>query len=184
MSSGHTIRNSSSQEAGYEGYQHVDPTAIRHKIGLGAVYQRLTNSYGAWLIQRAQTSDGELIQTNRANVATLLDNPHNYGSYNVDVIIMNLTLCNISEFDEQVQIDQSGSVGLTTDSTYTDQTGFSALPPQFWIPKGTTFTLYNKNSPGYFLRNKNGSKIRFKTVNNENSIDLVCHYALVDQEAG
>ena len=47
---GHTIRNTANQEAGYEGYQHEDPTSIRHKIGLGAVYQRLTTTFGAALL--------------------------------------------------------------------------------------------------------------------------------------
>ena len=176
---GHTIRNTANQEAGYEGYQHEDPTSIRHKIGLGAVYQRLTTTFGAALLSSNTVTNGTLIQTNRT--LSPIDSPHNSGSFNFDVVIMNLTLCNISDFDEQVIVEQD--VQLQDAKNLTGSIGLAApMPSQFWVPKGTTFTLYNKNTPYYFLREKTSQLIRFKTANNPDSIDLVCHYALIDQE--
>lgn len=178
--SGHTIRNSSNQEAGYEGYRHEDPLAIRHKIGLGVVYQRLTTTFGRYLVAGYSYSAGALISTHRSIAP--VDNPHNIGSYNFDVVIMNLTLCNISDFDEQVIVDQDVELQDTTTLTASVGKGYP-MPSQFWVPKGTTFTLYNKATPYYFLREKSpAAALRFRTANNADSIDLVCHYALIDQE--
>jgi hypothetical protein len=188
----HTIYNQAGNFAGYEGYTMPDPgSTTRHAIGLNMVYQRLTTSYDKYLFHGGTSNNIAHIATDRN--ASPVDGSHNTGSVNFDLVILNLTLTNISDFDEQVEIDavwekqaaSQESISTTINGpSLAGGTDKSVMPTSFWIPKGTSFVLYNKMSPLYVTREKVGFAryMRFKTMNNANSVDLVCSYAIVDQE--
>ncbi len=205
---GHTLWNNST-EAGYESYQHSRDLQDPGYIGIGMVWQRLKVGYSnnADLFSQLASSSNALIYQNYG--ASNSSGHHRLtdqgGSGDFDIAILNLTLTNISDFDEQVIIYQvsqtsystnryrpsgSSATAATFAATSNTASGYSAgALPDFtygntpmWVPRGSSIVLYSKSSPLYSpILDGHNKFMKLETVNNDDSIDVVCCYAILHQ---
>jgi len=203
---GHTLWNGSS-EAGYENYIHNIDNLDPGHIGIGMVFTRLTTTYQYIFSQLS--SGGALINQNGSASAPSAGAHYRVtnqgGGGDFDIVITNLTLTNVSDFDEQVQINQrstfmasNGTQYVTNSNTIGNLTfgdtassssgdGYGTIPrigsgDTIWIPRYTSLVLYTKSSPLYSTMLPGQNKwMQMKTVANTNSIDLVCCYSILHQ---
>lgn len=170
---------STAQYYHYGGMQSQIQTDHYTQIGLGHGRVVLTTS-AKTILNSATNSSGEVVNLRAGYGSNLRYEgwPGTYTNHGSDVVILSLLLCNVSEYDEQVEITSGLETSFIGASTRTIKTG-SIIPDNVWIPQGTSLQVIDRDNPWHFPFADASTVLQARTINNTDSVHLTMLYGLI-----
>jgi len=163
----------------YGGMQHQTQTNHYNQIGLGHGRVILTTA-AKTILNTAANSSGEVVNTRAGYGSNLRYEswPGTFTNHGSDVIVLSLMLCNVSEYDEQVEISTDFETSLIGASAQTYKTG-NFLPSSVWVPRGTSLQIIDRDNPYHFPFSIGSVDLQARTINNTDSVHLTMLYGLI-----
>ena len=187
---GHSIHyDALGKTAGYEGYRHFSTDLFggtgnhKHFVGLGHLGYTTVGTGTVYLFSGANSTIGQinLYQPAFASYQNAYDN----SIFALDIVIINMTVCNAepTQVDGRFTCAVRGQYNTPSNLNTVTSATESDMTESYWIPAGTSLTIFSKSNPLYipWLGNGNTSGYHYLTVRSNDGprMDITCTYAMI-----
>lgn len=158
---GHSIHyDAIGKTAGYEGFRYFSSeqygTSSNHKhfIGLGHLGFSTQGTGWTTAFTAYRFTGGGLINLDYdvfSNAVHSYQNAYNSSIMALDIIILNMTICNTesSGVDGRLEVEVRGQYSDPSDLAPANSGVTNDVLSWYWVPYGTSLTLYSKSNPLY-----------------------------------
>lgn len=188
---GHSIHyDALGKTAGYEGYRHFSTDLFggtgnhKHFVGLGHLGYTTSGTGTVYLFGGYNYSGGMQISTYQPAFNDW-QNAYDNSLFALDIVIINMTVCNAEptgvdgRFTCTAKGQYAGPSSLNKVTSWTT----SDMAESYWIPNGTSLTIFSKSNPLYipFLGNGNFGGYHALTIRSNDAVrmDVTCTYAMI-----